>query len=365
MPTRMFSFRKINTDLESDVTAFVNFSLSLYGKTPKTKNSLNKTRSLIAAGKGYAFYLVTEGEKILGRMAIGTHASIRDESGSPYGQIGLFEVVENYDVFKSMIDFAKKTLEGASNFLFPFYISTWHQYRFMSQGFDGFEFFLETENKDYYADFSKKYGVDKIHTYKSVLEMNFDGFIKKQEKAYRKATKEGITFRSLNKKDLMNEIKIIYDLSIQGFKGNHFYTEITFDQFLGLYLDSIKYLDPDFFIFAYAGNNKPVGYIFSTPDYTYLFNKINVYSLFGKIKFLLFRNRAEGYIVKSTMVLPEYRNKSIFGGLTYVNGMKAKERKFKYLIGALAYTDNISITVITPERKEKEYELYEISTGVK
>lgn len=363
MPMPMYSFRQINPKNPIDMDAFVNSSLSFYGNKPRTVNSLSRTKKLVKAGRHFQFYLVTSEDRILGRMAVGRNGDLVDEANVPYGQVGLFEVVEDYDVFKAMMDFAKTKLAKTRRILFPFYLSTWHQYRFISNGFDAFRFFLETENREYYSDFARQYGVESVVHYKSVMELDLDGLMERMEKSYTSVKKAGVTFRTLDRKNLMQELRWIYDLSIRGFSANRFYTEITYEQFLDLSYESVKMVDPEFFMFACDTDGKPVGYIFSSPDYTDLLENTDITTLWGKIKFLLFRSGVDGYIVKSVTVLPEYRNKNIFGALLYVNGMKARKRNYSYMIGALAYADNVSISVLTPNRVEKEYELYQLSAG--
>ncbi len=356
------SIRKISPSNSSDLNTFLNFPLKLYGYNAKTENSIMKTAQLVAAGRGYDFFLAVKGGEVCGRMALGSNPDICDPQGIPYGQAGLFEVIEDFKIFSVMIDFAKGCFKERNTLLFPFYISTWYQYRFISNGFDTFKFFMETENKEYYSEFTKRYGVEEVIYYRSYLENEIDSLLNQNKKAYDKAIESGIRFRELNKSDIYNEMKVIYDLSIKGFTDNLFYTEITFPAFNELYSASIKFLDADSFTFACNENGEPVGFIFCSPDYSFLFDKLNMYSIIGKLKFLLFRGRAKGTIIKTTTVLPEYRNRGIFGALTYIQGKVAKKRKYNYMIGAFVFLGNYPARVFTDNKTEKEYELYRIST---
>ncbi|MGV8073461.1 MAG: hypothetical protein AB2L11_02705 [Syntrophobacteraceae bacterium] len=355
---------RIDPGNSSDMKDFLNFPLLVYGNNAKTKNCIAKTKRLVSAGTDSAFLLAKRDGEIVGRMAVGCNEDILDQDGTPYGQIGLFEVIEDYEVFSAMVDFGRELCKAGNRYvLFPFFISTWYPYRFVSSGFDAFDFFLEPDNKEYYAQFADLYGAHETFLYKSSMD-DVDDFIEKNKKSYDKAIESGFTFRGFNKSDIRNELRIAYDLSIRCFNENIFYGDISFQRFLDLYLPSVKLLDKDCFLFALDEAKKPVGFLFCSPDYTYLFNNTYMYSLPGKIRFLLERNRAKGLIAKSGAVLSEYRGKGIIGALCYLQGLHSRERNYRYIIVALAHSQNVSLRVCSSNRTEKEYKLYKIAVSL-
>jgi hypothetical protein len=356
--------KKIDPGKSSEMEDLLNFPLNLYGNNAKTKNGIAKTRKIIGAATNHVFLLASKNGEIVGRMAVGWNENILDRDGTPYGQIGLFEVVENYQVFSAMVDFGKGLCKDRnSSILFPFFISTWYPYRFIAKGFDAFDFFLETDNKDYYAQFATRYGVDATFLFKSYYVDDIDDYIEMHKPSYEKAVQSGITFRGFNKSDIRNELRKVYDLSIQGFHENLFYGDISFERFLDLYLSSVRLLDKDCLVFALDKAKKPVGFMFCSPDYTYLFNNTCMDSLPGKIRFLLMKNRARGLIIKSTAILPECRGQGILGAFCCLQGMYARKRNYQYVIGALAYERNVSLRTGLRNSIEKEYELYRIAVS--
>ncbi len=355
--------KRIDPGNSSQLKDFLNLPLLLYGNNAKTKNGITRTRQLVAAGTDHMFFLARKEGNIVGRMAIGSKNDIRDQEGTPYGQIGLFEVIEDYDVFSAMIDFGKGLFKDKNRYiLFPFYISTWYPYRFISKGFDSFEFFLEADNKEYYAQFATRYGVDETFLYKSYLN-KVDDFIEKNKKSYEKTIESGITFRPFNKSDIRNELRNVYDLSIQVFHENPFYGDISFERFLDIHLPSIGLLDENFFVFGLNEAKKPIGFLFGSPDYTYLFNSIYLHSLPGKIRFLLKKNRSKGLILKTGGLFTEYRIRGIANAASYLLGLHARDLNYQYVIIALVHSQNVSSRVSLPSKTEKEYELYKIAVS--
>jgi hypothetical protein len=356
--------KKIDPGKSSEMEDLLNFPLNLYGNNAKTKNGIARTRQIAAAGIDHIFLLARKDGDIVGRMAVGCKEDILDPDGTPYGQIGLFEVVEDYDVFSAMVDFGRGLCKGRNRYvLFPFFISTWYQYRFITKGFDSFEFFLETDNKEYYAQFATQYGVDETFLYKSYLN-KVDDFIEKNKKSYEKTIESGITFRPFNKSDARNELRIAYDISMRVFNENPFYGDISFERFLDLHLPSIGLLDENFFLFGLNEAKKPYGFLFGSPDYTYLFNSTYLHSLPGKIRFLLKKNRAKGLILKSGGLFTEYRTRGIANATTYLLGLHARELNYQYIIIAFAHSQNMSPRVSSQKSGiEKEYELYKIAVS--
>mgnify|MGYP001185068156 CR=1 FL=1 len=355
-------FKSLDRRSGAELEEFLSFPVQLYGNTAKTRNGIAKTRQIIdAATTDHRFLVAKKDGVTIGRMAVGSNNDIRDQTGAPYGQIGLFEVVEDYQTFAAMLDYGRYLCkERCRSILFPFYISTWYQYRFISKGFDAFEFFLETDNKDYYAPFARRYGVEETFLYRSYLN-TIDDFTAKNKPAHDKAVASGIMFRPFNMSDVRNELRIVYDLSTRGFQTNPFYIDITFERFLDLYRPSLKILDKDFFIFVLDETKKPLGYVFCAPDYTGLYTSIDLHSLRGKMRFLLERKRVSGLIMKSGAIHSAYQGRGLSNALSYRVGMLAKQRNYHYIILALMHAQNRSTRLSSSDKTEKEYELYTIA----
>ncbi len=359
------TIKKINPLIETELDEFLFCSLAIYGNNARTKNSIAKTKKLVGMGRNHEFFIITDSRGTIGRMALGFNDRLCDANGVPYGQIGLFEVIEDYTVFSAMLDFAKKYLSGKNTILFPYYISTWHSYRFISKNDDVFHFFLEMNSKNYYSEYAKKYGVNDTYLYKSFRSPDLDYIINKYKPAYENALKEGFSFRTFDKSDPENEFKIIHKLSVEIFKNNHFYADISFDEFYELNKDTIALLDDEFVTLTLDKNKQPVGFNFSTPDCTPLVDRLDLTKSINKIRFYLRRKNAKGYIIKTFGIPPEYRRHYLISATMHMHAQVAKKRGYEYSIGALTFSGNSGIFggKSTPSQfgtvdGEKDYELY-------
>ncbi|MCP4131577.1 MAG: hypothetical protein GY754_11415 [bacterium] len=356
---------KINKNNKNDVDNFLQLPLFIYGNSPTIHNSVSKTKSLIESTNLLDLYIVQRMNKkqapeTVGRMAVGFNEQLLDENNVPFGQVGLFEVIEDYDIFSAMLDFAKELLKDKKSILFPMYTSTWYPYRFTSKGDSLFKFFLEAPAKEYYSSFAARYGVTDTFRYKSIICRNIDQVLEKNNKPFKRASEEGITFRRFDKSQAEKEIETIYELSIQAFNDNAFYTSINRDEFANLYKGSINLIDDEFFTIALNSKKEPVGFCFSSLDYSPILEKANIRSFAGKLKFFLNRKKIKGFIIKTVGVIPEYRGKGIQGALTCLHAQTAKQRNYEYIIGALIHSENASPKVLGEPVTEKEYEMYRI-----
>ena len=337
---------------------FLRFPLQLYGDTPSIRNWISKTRGLINTTGGYDLYVAEVDNRVNGRMSICVDHAVNGNDNQPVIKVGLFEVVEDYDVFRSMMDFAKSFTGKSGNILFPMHVSTWYPYRFSSGGNDRFTFFFENPDKPYYNEYAKRYGIGQVYTYKSILSHDIERVIHKNHKYYKKAEQDGFSFLPFDTSRPEAMLRILYDISIRAFRDNLFYTPIEWEDFYNLHIGTIKMIDEDLFTFALDKNGDPVGFCFSSPDYTGIFERFRLDTPRGKLGFVLNKNKARGTIIKTVAVLPEYRGRGLQGALTYLHAIEAKKRTHEYIIGALIYTGNSSPKVLGEPVIEKEYELY-------
>lgn len=351
---------KLNREIKDDIDKFLQFSVLLYGDTPFVHNCILKIKNIIKETSGYDLYMAEKDDRVVGRMSIGINENYSGSNYEHYGYVGLFDVVEDYDVFSLMIDFAKEKLADCEKILFPLHVSTWYLYRFSRKGRDNFRFFHEIPDKDYYAEFAEKYSTKETYRYKSIISHNPAGVIKKNQKGYASALEKGISFSNFKKSRAESMLRTVYEISIRAFKDNLFYIPLNWHDFYSLYKDSLRMIDEDLFTIAFNEKNEPVGFCFSTPDYTELFDRYRLDSISGKAGLFIKKNKTKGMIIKTVAVVPEYRGKGIQGALTMLHAAVAEKRNYEYIIGALIYSGNYSPEVLGKPVIEKEYELYSI-----
>jgi hypothetical protein len=349
-------FIKIDRKIKTQLDEFLMLPLKIYGDNPVSRNTIMKTRGLLEAPHDVSLYVVRNGgSQIVGRMSVYVNRAICDPDGIPYGQVGLFEVIENYGIFCAMLDHARKILSECRSMLFPFFISTWYQYRFISK--KEFYFFFEYPNMPYYPEFAKRYGVSGTTSYISMLCPYMDKFIEDNMMSYRKIEKDGFYFRNIDMKRFDRELETFYEMSTAGFTDNLFYADIPFEEFRGLYMKSKGMIISDFFkIVMFEG--REAGFFYSSPDYTRYFEALDLNSLVNRARLYLGRKGCKGIVLKSTAVLPEYRSKGVQSAMSCAEAIEARARGYEYLIGAFCHVESFSVRPMKAFSRDNIYELY-------
>ena len=355
---KSFTLKKLDISDLSELQLFVDFPKQLYQEKIQFNNFYLKLPGILKSNPSHSCYLLLKGseKKIIGRMAAGINPAIVDEQGVPYGQIGLFEVIEDFEAFSFMITEAEHLLSGSKNILFPFFVSTWHNYRMTTK--EEFNFFLEQPCKLYYGKFIQKYGYDTSYIYKSSFNDNLDKIEEKNLASFKKAEERGVKFRNFDKTKWEEELKILYGISCEAFKENPFYSEISLEGFLDLYRGSLKIIDEKLITIAFSADNKPIGFIFCLPDLTVQFQTCKLDTITGKIKFFLTRKKTKTMILKSTCMLKECRNSGVYGSMVYQQARYARSIGYTNMIGAFYSAANVSQKILAETLYENEYKLF-------
>ncbi len=360
--TQKIFIRKISAGNNREFDEFLNFSVRLYGGKMMVRNTIPKLRKILTSPGEYGLFLAKSacGETI-GRMVIGIQRQLRDETDVPLGYVGIFDCVEDYHVFCAMLDYAKEILRDVRYFLFPFFKATWYIYRCTAKGYGSFDYFMEFPDMPYYAEYAKRYGVANVHGYVGSITSDIDDVVEKNRKSYEKAVSLGITFRDVNKKHLLRDMRIVYKLTVNNYQDNLYFTPISFEEFLSLYEGVLTILDPQFLTFGINREGREVCYGFAPPDYTPLFEKYDTGTLWGKAALYLNRKKAKGMILKTAATDSNHRQMGIYGGICYLHALRGKKLGYHYVIGGYTYVDNVTHKVMSGNLTWKEYELYRIS----
>jgi hypothetical protein len=338
---------------------FIDFPKKIYPPTPLLDYTLQNTASLIHSMDSFTYVLVYNEQEIVGRFAYGSNRLLRDESGHIIGQIALVESVNDYAVYSYIMKTAIQFLPEHDTVLYPFFFSTWHQYRLCVQ--KEIDFFLDQPCLPYYADFIKRWGFKKKYKYKSSRCNDLKTVLNSTRDHYETACAQRISFRHLNTAEIEQELKVLYDLSLQGFKDNIFYSPLSFDEFSLLYRKTVKIVDPECIIIAEDVSHDPVAFLFTIPDYTTLLQGLNLNSLWGKLQFVLQKkSKPDGLLVKSTAVLPEMRKHSVYSAMLHLQAALAVKRGYTYLVHAYYLESNCSSYYLTDISAENRYELYQL-----
>lgn len=365
MMTATAVMEKISVKNRSQFDEFLHFPLRLYGGKMLVRNTIPKLRTILTGSGEFDLFLAKNrsGETV-GRMVVGIQRQLHDDDGHPLGYVGIFDCVEDYEVFKAMLDYAKTVLKGTRHFLFPFFKATWYIYRCTAKGYGNFDYFMEFPDKPYYAEYAKRYGVGEIHRYVGSITHDIDEVAEKNKKSYEKALSHGISFRDLDKKHLKRDLRIVYDLTVNNYQDNLYFTPISFEEFFSLYEGMLTILDPQFLTFGISREGREVCYGFAPPDYTPLFEKYDTGTLLGKAALYVNRKKVNGMILKTAATDASHRQLGIYGGICYLHALRGKKLGYRYVIGGYTYVDNVTHKVMSGNLSWKEYELYRISSDI-
>jgi len=240
------------------------------------------------------------------------------------GYIGCFEMPDK-DCGKLQLEEYVSQLKsvGHKRIIAPIDGDTWHTYRLVSWSSGESAFPLEPQNPLWYNEVYGEVGFKPFQKYRSD---KFDlGHIKPLF-----ANDPSLRLRNFHEDDL----RLIYDISLQGFNDNLLYSDITFENFKMLYSPLLPMIDRELVIVAEA-EGSPVGFMFSFAA-------------------------GENLILKSMAVLPEFRSSGI-GAKMMNHVLLAGQRKgLKTAIAALIADGNNSHKIISRygSKKIREYTLY-------
>jgi len=336
---------------------FIDFPRRIYPHTTQLDYNIQSTASMIRNIDNFSYVVVRHENEIVGRFGVGSNRLLQDEKGNTIGQIALVETVNDYAVFSYVMKTAMQLLHERDTVLYPFFFSTWHQYRLCIQ--KEMDLFLDQPALPYYADFIERWGFNRKYTYKSSRCNDLNSVVDSTRSHYKNARQQGVFFRHLDVGDIDCELGVLYDLSLQGFKDNQFYCALSFDEFSLIYRKIVKIVDPKFIIIAEDSDHNPVGFLFSLPDYTMLLQGFRLNSLWGKLQFLWQKKtKPKGVLVKSATVIPEMRKKSIYSAMLHLQTSLAVKKKYTYLIHAYYLESNCSSRYLADVSAENIYELY-------
>jgi len=182
------------------------------------------------------------------------------------GVIGFFEAANEPAKVQALLREAAAWLraQGATQVVGPMDGDTWHRYRVNVGPFDDPPFLLEPVNPPYYADLWSPFEV--IERYSSKRVQDVAPLSAKLQPMYERAIARGYTIQPINSQRLQSELKRIFELSVQIFRGNPFYAAISLEEFLKLYEGIERFLVPDLVLFARDELDRDAGFLFAYPD---------------------------------------------------------------------------------------------------
>ncbi len=270
---------------KKDLMTFIKLPWKIYEKDPYWVPPLLMDRKKLLDTKKNPFYKHSEIELFLAKKdgeIVGRNAAIINHNHNKFheeeiGFFGFFESINDQQVANALFDASKDWIKkkGFSAMRGPMNPSTNDEVGLLVEGFDSSPIMLMTYNPRYYLNLYDNYGLKKEKDL-FAYHVNADKvFTDKLERVTRMVThREGVTFRSINMKELKKEIQLVKEVYNEAWSKNWGFVPMTDEEFDFLAEDLKQVVEPDLVIFAEV-KGKPVGFALSLPDINYAlkFNK--------------------------------------------------------------------------------------------
>lgn len=270
---------------------------------------------------GHQRVLLAEvGGRPAARIVARRSRDLTGEDGRPFGTLGFFEAHNEPEAVDELLDASIGWLRdaGAGTIVGPMNGDTWHSYRFSMGPYDRPPFLMEPYNPPYYLEMWERRGFTRLETYYSQRVEDARALMEGQAKKHERALANGYTMRRLDAGRFLEELEAIHALSRESFADNFLYSEITLEEFVGMYSGARRLLDPDMTWFAVAPDGSNAGFLFAFPD-----ERRAVAAMRGRrdplalVRFALARGKADAVNIKTAGVASAHRRMGLFAAMTH------------------------------------------------
>lgn len=311
---------------KAEYLAFVKFPYSLYKENPNWVpplindeiETIDPDLNPVYQNANASFFLAYQGEKIVGRIAaIVNWIEIKEIKKSKV-RFGWFDVIDNINVTKSLIDCVIKfgkdhNLESVEG---PLGFSNLDKAGLLIKGYEEQNTMITLYNHPYYSEHLKKLGFNEAAKWVE-YEIKIDDFESSPEKVKRfsKLIMERYNLSLLNfknRKAIIPYVDQMFELLDKTYNKLQSYVPIQDYQIENYKKRFLKFINPDFIKCIIDQQGKLICFSITMPSFTEALKKVNgKLTLFNSIhilKAMYFNKRASFYLIG---VRPDYQNKGI------------------------------------------------------
>ena len=311
---------------KAEYLAFVKFPYSLYKENPNWVpplindeiETIDPDLNPVYQNANASFFLAYQDEKIVGRIAAIINWIEVKEIKKSKVRFGWFDVIDNIDVTKSLIDcvikFGKdQNLESIEG---PLGFSNLDKAGLLIKGYEEQNTMITLYNHPYYSEHLKKLGFNEAAKWVE-YEIKIDDFESSPEKVKRfsKLIMERYNLTLLNfknRKAIIPYVDQMFELLDKTYNNLQSYVPIQDYQIENYKKRFLKFVNPDFIKCIIDQQGKLICFSITMPSFTEALKKVNgQLTLFNSIhilKAMYFNKRASFYLIG---VRPDYQNKGI------------------------------------------------------
>jgi GNAT superfamily N-acetyltransferase len=330
---------------------------------------LDPARGLFYKEADISLFLAKRGREVLGTIAAFVDRARVKHMSRAEGGFGFFEVVDEYEVAKLLLDACCRWLRehGMSSMRGPTNFGDNDCPGVLIAGTEYPPAMLEAHTPAYYKDFLERYGLQKHHdlyawraTFEQVgHELNaLPSDIVHVADAVRKAG--NIAIRRINLEKWDQEISTVLYLFNSTMSQIPDSVPLSEADFRRLAEQMRPFLDPELALVAETGGN-PVGFCVLIPDTNQVLARLDGRLFpFKWLRVKRYIREIDVVSFKLMGILKEYQRRGI-DALLYVEALtKAKERGYKWLDGSLTSELNPAINLIAQSRGAELYKHYRL-----
>lgn len=266
----------------------------------------------------YHFLAYKDG-KIAGRVSAAVNHAFNAYLDTKVGNFGFFDTINDLEVTTALLDAAgdwvkergMKFLRGPGQ-----YSNATHEIQgILMDHFHDYPCLETTYNYPYYATLLEKYGMRKVKDYYAFLMSAYVPFIEKEEKLAEMVRKRtGVTTRTINMKNLKEEVGVIIRVYNEAWKNNWGFIPITKGEADNL-ADTIGMIaNAELIRFAML-DGKEIAVVGFLPDLNEILkkrrNKFSNSDVMRILRMLMFKGSVERYKFFFLGILPEYQRSGI------------------------------------------------------
>jgi len=368
----------IKVESKSQLRQFIDFPHDLYADDPnyvpmlymEQEALLNPKKSPFFQHSKAEYFLAKKDGKIVGRIAAIRNNNHIEFTGRQEGFFGFFDVVNDYETTKKLLDTAVEWLrkEGLNKIIGPASFSTNEVVGMLVENFDEPPFVMNGYNAPYYIQLVEKYGFTKmtdLFCYDLVQSAMPESVIEFADKLEKRLVERGITIRTINMKNYMQEIERFLPVYNASWAENTGFVPMTDAEVRQIGKDLKMVIDPDFVYFA-EKDGQIIGVSLSIPNVNEVQIKIKRGRLFpfGVFKLLFGLKKIQSVRILALGTVKEYRRLGI-DVCFYVRNITTGRRKGVWRGEASWILENNTLMNSAMERINgkvyRKYRLYEMS----
>ncbi|MCV9387711.1 hypothetical protein [Reichenbachiella ulvae] len=338
----MLTIKKVSN--KSDLKRFIDFPHDLYANDDNyvpelflaQKDMMDKKKYPFFNHSEADFFIALKGEEVVGRIAAIKNNNYIEYTGENSGSFGFFDVIEDYEVAKALLDKAAEWVasKGVEQFTGPYNYSTNETCGVLVDGYDHPPTVMMTYNKPYYSEFLEKYGFEKdmdILSYKIMTADLPDKLVRMSDLLKSRLETKGVTIRKARMNDFNGEIDRVFKIYNKAWEKNWGFVPMLEEEFKHTAKDLKMILDPDFLLIAEA-NGEPIGFSLSLPDFNMVLKRLKRGRLlpFGIFKLLYYKRKINRVRVITLGIVEEYRKLGIDAYFYYKSFEESQRKNHEY-----------------------------------